>query len=106
MNIKTWILNKLVTPAVPILKQSIFVLDIVVAKIDSVIKSLETLGIKLDGTVLTNIQNALSAVSVVRAAIVKVLDFVGINFGIKTQTNESLAQLDLNTEIEKLKSLI
>lgn len=106
MNIKTWILNKLVAPAVPILKQGVYVLDIVIAKIDSVIKSLETLGIKLDGAVLSNIQTALSAITVVRAALVKVLDFVGVTFGIQSQSNETLAAIDLNTEIEKLKSLI
>lgn len=106
MNIKTWVLNKLVAPAVPILKQGVYVLDIVVAKIDSVIKSLETLGIKLDGAVLSNIQTALSAITVVRAALVKVLDFVGVTFGIQSQSNEALAAIDLNAEIEKLKSLI
>lgn len=106
MDIKTWILNKLVAPAVPILKQGVYVLDIVVAKIDSALKALETLGIKIDGTILSSIQNALSAITVVRAAIVRVLAFVGETFGISKQSNEALAQVDLDAEIERLKQLI
>jgi len=105
-SIKTWMLNKLVAPAVPVLKQVVVVLDIVVAKIDAAIKGLDALGIKLDGTVLVNIQNALSAITIVRAAIVKVLEFVGVNFGIQSQSNDVLAQADLNAEIEKLKQLL
>lgn len=106
MNIKTWVLNKLVSPIIPVLKQTVVVLDIVLAKIDSTLQALETLGIKIDGTVLNNIRNATSAISIVRTAIVKVLSFVGETFGIRTQFTESLANADLEKEIENLKKLI
>lgn len=106
INIKEWILNKLVKPAIPVLKQSVYVLDIVTAKVSDALKALETLGIKIDGTVLNNIQNVLSAVSVVRAALVKVLEFLGESVIVNVQDNKSLAQIDLNAEIEKLKKLI
>jgi hypothetical protein len=105
-NIKKWITNKLVSPAIPVLKQIVYVLDIVIAKIDSSIKALESLGIKLDGTVLTNIQNTLTAITVVRAAIVKVLEFLGEKFEIQTSSHEVLSKVDLNSEIEKLKNLL
>lgn len=106
MNIKLWVLNKLVTPVLPVLKQVIYVIDVVNAKIDSVISSLEVLGIKLDGTVLSNIQNILSAISVVRVALVKVLEFLGVTFEIETKNNIILEQVDLTREIEKLKKMI
>lgn len=106
MNIKLWVLNKLVTPVLPVLKQVIYVIDVVNAKIDSVISSLEVLGIKLDGTVLSNIQNILSAISVVRVALVKVLEFLGVTFEIETKNNIILEQVDLTREIEKLKKML
>jgi len=105
-NIKTWILNKLIQPVVPIIKQAILVLDIVVAKIDSVLKAMDELGVKLDGTILENIKNAMSAISIVRVALVKILKFIGETFGVQNQSQEALANYDLNSEIEKLKSLV
>lgn len=105
-NIKTWILNKLVQPVIPIIKQAVLVLDIVVAKIDSVLKAMEELGIKLDGTVLDSIKNAISAVTIVRLALVKILQFLGDTFGVQNQSQDTLASYDLNAEIEKLKSFI
>jgi hypothetical protein len=106
VNIKTWILNKLVKPAIPVLKQIVYVLDIVAAKINSSLTALETLGISIDGTVLTNIKNVLSAITVVRAAVIKVVEFLGETFDSAPFTAESLALVDLDTELEKLKKLI
>lgn len=106
MNIKLWVLNKLVQPVVPIIKQAVLVLDIVIAKIENTIEGLNQLGIKLDGTVLDNIKNAISAISIVRLALVKILQFVGETFGIESQYHEALASADLKSEMDKLKSLI
>lgn len=106
MAIKSWLLNKLVKPAIPVLKQIIFVIDVSKAKIDNALKSLEGLGITIDGTVLNNIKNVLSAMSVVKTALVSVLQFLGETFDVSTSSNETLAQIDLNSEIEKLKKLI
>jgi hypothetical protein len=105
LNIKNWVVGKIIKPAIPVIKQSIYVLDIVAAKIDDSLKALSTLGIQIDGTILNNIQNVLSAVSVVKAALIRVLEFLGEK-GFNVQNTESLVNVDLNKEIEKLKELI
>lgn len=104
-NVKEWVLNKLVKPVIPIMKQIIYVIDIVKAKVDDTIKALETLGVSIDGTVLNNVKNVLSAMSVVRTALIKVLEYLGVSYT-TVQDNLSLAKVDLNSEIDKLKKLI
>ena len=104
-NIKEWILNKLGKPVIPIMKQVIYVIDIVKAKIDDTLKALETLGISVDGTILNNIKNILSAMSVVRAALIKVLEYMGVTYT-TIQDNQSLSKVNLNDELDKLKKLL
>lgn len=104
-DLKQWALNKLAKPLIPALQQSVKVLVIVEAKIKQALEALKTLGITIDGSVLNNINNVLTAISVVQVVLNKILEFIGAPVEAQT-ANDVLAQADLDAEIEKLKKLI
>lgn len=105
MGIKAWLLNKLGTPMIPVLKQIVLVLSVATAKIEKVLESLKELGVQLDGTVLNTIENITSAITVVRAAVIKILGFLGETVEVEVQSG-AYANVDLDSEIDKLKSMI
>lgn len=100
---KTWILNKLARPLLPVLRQSHRVVVLLEIRLNDLKDALTKIGLPNDTTVFKTVADILGAVITVKAVIERIIVYLGGELPIEAS---SLEGMNLASEVEKLKRLL
>jgi hypothetical protein len=101
MSLGNWLLGRLTKKLLPIIEQTYTVANTIDITIKEILKKLPEAGIPHGTTVYENIKTLSGAIFVIKAALIKIIIFMG---GIIPNTTKEYTTL--NDEVEKLKDML